>query len=63
MTTRQKERYLYFKKKHKEITETEIQGHQIRTRGHPRYEINEPDIDFYAKLEKRSAKKGIITEL
>ena len=63
MTTRQKERYLYFKKKHKDITETEIQGHQIRTRGHPRYEINEPNIDFYAKLEKRSAKKSIITEL
>ena len=63
MTTRQKERYLYFKKKHKEIIDTEIQGHQIRTRGNPIYEINEPDIEFYAKLEKKSAQKCLITEL
>ena len=63
MTTRQKERYLYFKKKHEDVIDTEIQGHQIRTRGHPIYEINEPDIEFYAKLEKRSAQKGLILEL
>ena len=63
MTARQKERYLYFKKKHKEIIDTEIQGHQIRTRGNPTYEINEPDIEFYAKLEKKSAQKCLITEL
>ena len=59
----QKERYLYYKEKYKEIIEKEIQGHQIRTRGYPTYELNEPDIHFYSKLEKRSAQRNTITEL
>ena len=63
MTAMQKEQYLYYKEKYKEIIEKEIQGHQIRTRGHPTYELNEPDINFYSKLEKRSAQRNIITEL
>ena len=63
LTVRQKEQYHLFKQRFKQITEDEIEGHLIRTRGHPRYEINEPDIDFYAKLEKRSQKKNIISEL
>ena len=63
MSTEQKRDLLYCKDKYKEITLKEIQGHQIRTRGHPRYEINEPDIDFYTKLEKRCQKKNIIMEL
>ncbi len=37
--------------------------HEIRTRGHQRYEINEPDIDFYSKLEKQYKDKNIICEL
>ena len=41
------------------LTEEEIKGHQIRTRGHPTYEINEPDIDFYKTLEKRFQQKTI----
>ena len=63
MSTEQKSDYLYCKDKYKEITLNEIHGHQIRTRGHPRYEINEPDIDFYTKLEKRYQNKNIIMEL
>ena len=57
MTEQQREQLSFYKNKHKEIQEKEIQGHQIRTRGLPRYEMKEPDIDFYAKLEKRSSKK------
>ena len=63
MSVEQKKEYLYCKDKYKEIIYKEIQGHQIRTRGHPRYEINEPDIDFYTKLEKRYQNKNIIMEL
>ena len=63
MTVTQKERYLYYKQQHKDIVYREIQGHQIRTKGHPTYEINEPDIEFYAKLEKRSVQRNMITEL
>ena len=63
MTVTQKEHYLYLKNKHKDIIQKEIHGHQIRTRGHPRYEINEPDIDFFSKLEKRSSQRAIIAEL
>ena len=63
MTIQQKKDYIYYKEKYKEIINKEIQGHQIRTRGQPRFEHNEPDIDFYTKLEKRSQQKNIITEL
>ena len=63
MTAQQKEDYLYFKGKYNEIIEDEIKGHRIRTRGQPTYELNEPNIQFFAKLEKRSQQKNIITEL
>ena len=63
MTIQQKEQYLYYKQRYQQIVEKEIQGYQIRTRGHPTYEINEPDINFYSKLEKRSAQRNIIIEL
>ena len=33
------------------------------TRGLPKYEQREPDIAFYAKLEKRSAQRTVIGEL
>ena len=63
MTKVQRELYTYYKERYTVIIDKEIQGHQIRTRGHPTYEINEPDIDFYAKLEKRYQNKNVITEL
>ena len=37
-----------------------IDGYSQRTRGFPKYEKREPDIAFYAKLEKRSAQKTVI---
>ena len=40
-----------------------IDGYRQRTRGFPKYEKREPDIAFYAKLEKRSAQRTVIGEL
>ena len=60
MTAQQKKDQAYYQQRYKEIVEHEIQGHQIRTRGLPTYEINEPDIHFYSKLEKRFQQKNLI---
>ena len=40
-----------------------IDGYRQRTRGLLKYEQREPDITFYAKLEKRSAQRTVIGEL
>ena len=40
-----------------------INGCRQRTRGLVKYEQREPDIEFYSKLEKRSAKRTLIGEL
>ena len=63
MSLREKQQYRHFRDRLRQINEEEIHGHIIRTKGHPRYELNEPDIDFYAKLEKRSQKKNILPGL
>ncbi len=63
LSSKEKEQYLYYKEKFKHITESEIEGHKIRTRGQPTYEINEPDISFFAKLEKKSQSKNNISQL
>ena len=41
----------------------EIQGHITRTKGLPTYEINEPDIQYFANLEKRTVKLRTIVTL
>ena len=53
----------YLKTVYTDLLKQEIDGHLVRTRFNPRYEINEPDIDFLSKLERRSAQKAIIAEL
>ena len=63
LSYKQKEEYIYFKRQFDYIVQGEIRGYQIRTKGHPRYEINEPDIDFFSKLEKRYQGRSIISEL
>ena len=40
-----------------------VDGYRQRTRGLPAYEQREPDIAFYAKLEKRSAQRTVIGDL
>ena len=51
------------KEKLKTFEEKLIEGYRHRNRGLPRYEQREPDIEFYAKLEKRSAQRTVIGEL
>ena len=63
MTMEQKQDLAYLKAKYDEIIDQEIKGHQIRTKGQPTFEINEPNIEYYFKLEQRSRQKGVITHL
>ena len=63
LTPDQSALYGFLKEKLRLFEETQIEGYRRRTRGLPRYEQSEPDIAFYANLEKRSAQKGVIGEL
>ena len=55
--------YNFLKGKLRILEEKLIDGYRQRTRGLPKYEQREPDIAFYAKLEKRSAQRNVIGEL
>jgi exonuclease III len=59
----QKNTYHYYKNQLNSILEDEIRGHEIRTRGQPKYEINEPNISMYSGFEKRYQAKNVIYEL
>ena len=60
LTPEQSALYAYLKEKLRIFEEKEIEVYRRRTRGLPKYEHSEPDIAFYAKLEKRNAQKGVI---
>ena len=62
-TSDQVHKYNYYRGCLDGILVEEIRGHEIRTKGLPRYEINEPDIDMYSKFEKRYQSKGVIYQL
>lgn len=53
----------YYTNRLKDWTRKQIEGHQIRIKTQPKFEYCEPKIDFYANLEKKAAKKKIITHL
>ena len=55
--------YNFLKERYRIFQEKLIDGYRQRTRGHPKYEQREPDIELYAKLEKRSSKRTLIGEL
>ena len=63
MSQEQKADYTYYKGQMDAIHEEEIRGHEIRTRGQPKYEINEPNISLYSTFEKRYQSKNVIYEL
>ena len=63
LTPSQTAHYNFLKEKLKIFEEKLIAGYRQRTRGLPKYEQREPDIEFYAKLEKRSAQRTVIGEL
>lgn len=62
-TIKQKVDHSYYKSKLNMIIEEEIRGHEIRTRGQPKYEINEPKISMYSGFEKRYKAKNVIYQL
>ena len=53
----------YFTNKLNEWTMKQIEGHQVRIKTQPKFEHCEPDIAFYATLEKKTSKKRVITHL
>ena len=63
MSLEQKNTYNHYKHHLNKILEDEIRGHEIRTRGQPKYEINEPDISMYSGFEKRYQGKNVIYQL
>ena len=63
MTAQQHNRYRTLQESLKGYEEKEIEGYRTRTRGLPKYEMHEPNIEFFAKLEKRRAKNIVIGEL
>ena len=44
----------YYTNKLNEWTRKQIEGHQVRIKPQPKFEFCEPDIDFYANLEKKT---------
>ena len=63
LTSSQAGHYNFLKGKLRILDEKLIDGYRQRTRGLPKCEQREPDIAFYAKLEKRSAQRTAIGEL
>ena len=63
LTSSQAGHYNFLKGKLRILDEKLIDGYHQRTRGLPKYEQREPDIAFYAKLEKRSAQRTVLGEL
>ena len=55
--------YTHYKQRLDDILQDEIRGHQIRTKGQPTYELNEPDISTYSKFEKRYQANSVIHQL
>ena len=55
--------YKYYKNRLDDILQDEIRGHEIRTKGLPKYELNEPDISIYSSFEKRYQSNGVTHQL
>ena len=62
MTAQRHNRYRTLQESLKGYEEKEIEGYRTRTRGLPKYEMHETNIEFFAKLEKRQAKNTVIVE-
>ena len=59
----QTQEYSHHKGLLNEIIIDEIQGHDIRTRCQPKFELNEPDISTYSKFEKMYQSQHMIHQL
>ena len=63
LTPSQVSLYEYLKGKLNIFEEKQINGYRQRIRGLPKYEQREPNIAFYAQLEKCSAPRTVVGEL
>ena len=63
LTKAQNNSYLHYKTRLNDLLKDEIRGHEVRTKGQPKYEINEPDISMYSQFEKRYQSKNVIYQL
>ena len=63
LTVAQNKTYLYYKSRLRDLLQDQIRGHEIRTKGQPKYEINEPDISMYSQFEKRYQAQNVIYQL
>ena len=61
LTTGQLERLKVVQERLKLIEEKEVEGHRVRSRLIPKYEISDPNVSFFAKLEKRHIEKSSIS--
>ena len=55
--------YEYYSEKLHDWTRKQIEGHKTRIKSRPQFEAGEPNIAFYAALEKSTGNKKTITEL
>ena len=62
-TPEKDERWRYLYQKLKDLEHKEIESYRTRIKGLPTYEQKEPDIQFYADLEKKRKQKSAITSL
>ena len=60
LSSLQLERLKTIQERIKLLEEQETEGHRIRTRYLPKYEHSDPNVSFYAKLEKRTIQKNVI---
>ena len=62
-TPEKDERWRYLYQKLKDMEFKEIESYKTRIKGLPTYEQKEPDIQFYAELEKSRKQKSLIPSL
>ena len=63
MNYTQKQNYDHYKRRLDDMIFDEIKGQEIRTRGQPKYEINEPDMRTQSNFEKRFKSQNTIHQL
>ena len=63
ITPQQTQRHTYIEEQLKKCIEMDVEGFKVRIKGLPKYEQKEPDIQFYANLQRKTAQKLYISEL
>ena len=63
LTLEEKGRLTYLQQQLKLLLIKEVEGYKVRLKGLPTHEVKEPNIKFYARLEKRNKSKSVINKL